>query len=1109
MIESIIEWSARNRTLVFLLTAMACLIGWWSMRHVPVDALPDLSDTQVIIYSKWDRSANLIEDQVTYPIVSALLGAPKVKTVRGISDFGYSYVYVIFDDGTDLYWARSRTQEYLSSILSNLPAGVKTTLGPDATGLGWVYQYVLVDEAGKRNAAEMRGIEDWYVRYHLKSVPGVSEIASIGGFQKQYQVNVDPQKLQGLGIGIDQVVNAVRSGNVESGARVIEYGETEYMVRGLGYAKGVSDIEDSVVASVDGTPIHIRDVGSVIAGPDLRRGVTDWNGSGEAVSGIVVMRNGSNALQVIDAVKKRLAEIESGLPRGIKVHTVYDRSELIKASISNVRRTMLEVILTVILVVTFFLWHFPSAVVPAVTIPVAILIAFIPFHRLGLTADIMSLGGIVIAIGTLVDAAIIAVEQTHKRIEQWQTGGCGGSYGATVIQAMKEVAAPSFFTLLVIAVSFLPVLALEGQEGRLFKPLAFTKTLAMLVGAICAITLAPALRLSFARVHAFQFRPAWLSRATTALIGGKVHLEARNPISRLLIRAYEPVVRWTLRKPGVVILLALTLMAVTIPVALSLENEFMPPLDEGTLLYMPSTLPGLSITEAKRLVHVTDQVLRSFPEVQEVFGKAGRSDSATDSAPLSMLETVITLQPKMQWRHVPTWYSPWSPEWLKPLLRRFSSDTISQADLVNKMNQALQIPGLVNAWTMPIRGRTDMLATGIRTPLGLKIMGAEVEEVRKISEVVEHTLRQIPGARSVFAERSADGHFVDVAWDREQLARYGLSIEKAQLTLTSAVGGEDVTTVIEGRARYPVNVRYLHDFRSDRDALSRVLISAGDGKTQVPIGELATIRTSSGPSMIRDDDGMVTGYVLVDIPESEIGAFVERANRRLADSLILPAGYAIRWSGQYDAIERSRERLRMMLPLTVMLVFILLWMNTGSVAKSALVMLAVPFSAIGAFWLLGALGYHLSVAVWIGLIALLGVDAETGVFMLLYLDLAFEKARVEHRMFSRNDLREAVVAGAARRIRPKVMTVTTMLAGLLPVLWSAGTGSEVMKRIAVPMVGGIVTSFALELLVYPAVYELWRWHTDVKPCTFESSAGNTNRGAKKGGGRTAARERVV
>ena len=1089
MIGRIIEWSARNRALVFLLTAMASLMGWWSMRHVAVDALPDLSDTQVIIYSKWDRSPNIVEDQVTYPIVSALLGAPKIKTVRGISDFGYSYVYVIFEDGTDLYWARSRVQEYLSSVLSNLPSGVKTTLGPDATGLGWVFQYVLEDQTGTRNVADLRNIQDWYLRSHLKSVPGVSEIATVGGFEKQYQVNVDPQKLQSLGVGINQVVDAVRGGNTEAGARLLESGGAEYMVRGLGYARGAEDIGNNVVAATDdGTPIHVRDVGRVAAGPDLRRGVTDWNGRGEAVSGIVVMRSGANALDVIRAVKKRLAEIQPGLPSGVRVRPVYDRSELVERSISNVQRTILEVIVTVILVIVLFLWHVPSALVPALTIPIAILISFIPFQQMGLTANIMSLGGIVIAIGALVDAAIIAVEQTHKRLEQWQVSGCRGTYTEVVIGAMKEVAGPSFFTLLVIGVSFLPVLTLEGQEGRLFKPLAYTKTLAMFVAAVCAITIDPALRLTFTRLRVFEFKPAWLSRVATAMVGGRIQSEHKHPISRLLIRVYEPVVRWTLRNPASVMLGALLAMVVTIPVAMRLNSEFMPALNEGALFYMPSTMPGISITEAKRLVHVTDQVLRRFPEVQDVLGKAGRADSATDPAPLSMLESVITLRPQAEWRRVPTWYSGWSPEWLKPLLRHITSDAISQEQLLTEMNQALQVPGVTNAWTMPIRGRIDMLSTGVRTSLGLKIMGSDASEVGRIGEQVERALRQIPGARSVFAERSGEGHFLDVAWDRGKLARYGLTIDAAQAILSSAVGGENVTTVIDGRARYPVNVRYMREFRSDREAIGRVLIPVKDGKRQIPLSELATVHATRGPSMIRDDEGLITGYVYVDIAEPNIAAFVGRAKPVLAAKVTLPSGYSTRWTGQYEAMERSRQKLAIVLPLTIALIFVLLWLNTRSFTKSMLVLLAVPFSAIGAFWLLAAMGYSLSVAVWIGLIALLGVDAETGVFMLLYLDLAYERARTQGNLRSSAELHDAIVAGAARRIRPKVMTVATMLAGLLPVLWSTGTGADVMKRVAVPMVGGIVTSFLLELLVYPVIYERWRWHGQLKHASLQSSA---------------------
>ncbi|MBZ5724964.1 MAG: CusA/CzcA family heavy metal efflux RND transporter [Acidobacteriia bacterium] len=1081
MIGRIIEFSARNRVLVFAFTAAVCLGGWWSMRHVPLDAIPDLSDTQVIVYSRWDRSPNVVEDQVTYPIVSALVGAPHVKAVRGYSDFGYSYVYTVFEDGTDLYWARSRTFEYLSSVLPNLPPGVKTTLGPDATGLGWIFQYVLVDTSGKHSLADLKSQQDWFLRYHLKSVPGVAEVAAVGGFGREYQVNVDPNRLQAYGIGINRVVEAVRGGNDDAGGRLLEFGGAEYMVRALGYARSAADIENTVlVASEGGTPILVKDVGQVVPGPDLRRGVTDLDGAGDAVSGIVVMRQGENAMDVIRRVKARLAEIAPALPAGMKVVPIYDRSELIQRATDNLRATIIEVILTVVLVILIFLWHFPSVLIPAITIPVAVLVAFIPFRAMGLTANIMSLGGIAIAIGALVDAAIVVVEQTHKKLEEWEKQGRHGDYSEVVLGAVKEVAGPSFFALLVIAASFLPVLALEAQEGRLFKPLAYTKTLSMIVAAILAITLDPALRLTLTHFRVFAFRPRWLARAATSLLAGKIHNEDRHPISRVLIRVYEPAVSWSLRHKRIVFGAAAVLLLATVPLYWKLGTEFMPPLDEGAILYMPSAMPGISIGEAQKVLQVTDRILKRFPEVDRVLGKAGRAETATDPAPLSMLETVITLKPQAAWPRIPTWYSSWSPEWLKPVFRHLTPDHISQEQLVAQMNEALQIPGLTNAWTMPVKGRIDMLTTGVRTPVGIKVYGADPAAIDEIGTRIEAVLPSVRGTRSVFSERPGEGHYLDIAWRRDQLARYGLGIDQAQAVVASAIGGESVTTTIEGRERYPVSVRYMRDYRSDPGAIARVVVPVGEGKKQVPLGELATVKLTRGPSMLRDEDGLLTGYVYVDVVGRDLGGYVAEARRTLAQKLTLPAGYSLRWTGQYEAMERVRERLGMVVPVTGCLILLLLYLNTRSIVKTLIVLLAVPFSAIGAFWFVYLLGYNLSVAVWIGLIALLGVDAETGVFMLLYLDLAYKRAREEGRLRSRADLHRAVLAGAARRIRPKFMTAATMFLGLVPILWATGTGADVMKRIAAPMVGGIFTSFLLELIVYPAVYEVWKWHFEMK-----------------------------
>jgi Cu(I)/Ag(I) efflux system membrane protein CusA/SilA len=1081
MINRIIDFSVNNKFIVLALVAATCIAGWWSMKHVPLDAIPDLSDTQVIVYSRWDRSPDIIEDQVTYPIVTAMLGAPKVKAVRGFSDFGYSYVYVIFEDGTDIYWARSRTLEYLSAVLPGLPGGVKTELGPDATGLGWIFQYALVDKTGKHSLAELRSYQDWYLRYHLKAVPGVAEVAPVGGFGKQYQVNVDPNRLQAYGIAINRVAEAIRQGNTEAAGRLIEFGGTEYNIRGRGYARSIKDFEDIVLSASDsGTPIRIKDVGQVVLGPDIRRGIADLDGEGEVVSGIVVMRQGQNALDVINRVKAKIKEIEPGLPSGVKVIPVYDRSDLILRSIDNLKSTLIEVILTVSIIVLLFLWHIPSALIPIITIPVAVLLSFIPFRMMGVTANIMSLGGIAIAIGALVDAAIVVVEQTHKNLEQWERTGRKEDYKTVVINAVKQVAGPSFFALLVIAVSFLPVLTLEGQEGRLFKPLAYTKNFSMIIAAVLAITLDPALRLFLTHMTHFNFRPSWLCKATNAVVVGTIHSEEKHPISRVLTRIYEPVASWTLRWKWAVIGMATALVIVTIPVYFKLGSEFMPPLEEGSILYMPTTMPGISITEAQKLVQVTDRIIKQFPEVERVLGKAGRADTSTDPAPLSMLETVIILKPKSQWRKADTWYSSWAPEWLKSVLRHITPDHLSQEEVISQMNDSLGIPGVSNSWTMPIKGRIEMLSTGLRTPVGLKISGADLDTIEEIGAQIESLLPSVKGTRSVFAERTGSGYFLDFEWNREALARYGLSVEEAQEVVSKAIGGENVTTTVEGRERYPVNVRYMRDFRADIGALGRVLVPASGGQRQIPLSQLATVNVASGPSMIRDEDGLLTGYVYVDVAGRDQNGYIEEATRLLKEKVKLLPGYAVSWSGQYEATQRMKERLIVVVPLTLFLVLFLLYLNTRSITKTCIVLLAVPFSAIGAFWFLYLLDYNMSIGVWVGLIALLGVDAETGVFMLLYLDLAYEQAKKEGRLKSLADLQEAIRYGAVRRLRPKFMTVATTFFGLVPIMWSIGTGSDVMKRIAAPMVGGIFTSFLLELLVYPAVYQIWKWNSELK-----------------------------
>ena len=1080
MINRIIEFSAHNRFIVFLFVAAAVLGGWWSIQRIPLDAIPDLSDTQVIVYSRWDRSPDIMEDQVTYPIVSAMLGAPKVKDVRGFSDFGYSYVYIIFDEGTDLYWARSRTLEYLSKILPRLPQGVNTELGPDATGVGWVFQYALVDTTGTRNLAELRSLQDWYLRYYLQAVPGVAEVAPLGGFVRQYQINLDPGRLQAFNIPISKVISAVREGNNDVGGRLVEFTGREYMVRGRGYAKSTTDLEKVVLAtSPSGVPVTVRDVGNVVLGPDLRRGVADLDGQGEVVSGIIVMRQGENALKVIDRVKAKIKEIEPGLPPGVKLVTAYDRSELILASIDNLKHTLIEELVVVSLIILIFLWHIPSAIIPIITIPVAVLISFIPMRMMGMTSNIMSLGGIAIAVGAMVDAAIVVVEQTHKKLEEWQRTGRKEDYRTVVVNAVKEVGGPSFFALLVIAVSFLPVLTLEAQEGRLFKPLAYTKNFAMIVAAVLAITLDPAMRLLFTHMENFQFRPRWLARVTNAVLVGTIHSEEKHPISRVLMRLYEPVVTWALRWKWLVIAGAIALVAVTVPVYQRLGSEFMPPLDEGALLFMPTTLPGISIAEAQKLMQVQDRILMRFPEVEQVLGKAGRAETSTDPAPLSMMETIILLKPKSQWRKQSTWYDNW-PDWTKRFCRRITPDQISTDQLVTEMNDAVQIPGVSNAWTMPIKNRIDMLTTGIRTPVGIKVYGADLNRIEAIGKQIESVLVQVAGTRSIFAERTAGGYFLDFDLKRDQLARYGLTVDDAQMVVMNAIGGDNVTTTVEGRERYPVNIRYMRDFRSDLNRLGRALVPAMGGQQQIPLAQIADIKLVSGPAMLRNENGLLNGYVFVDVAGRDMGSYVSEAKRVVQQKVQLPPGYTLAWSGQYEAMERVRERLKLVLPLTLFLIFLLLYVNTKSVAKTLLIFLAVPFSAVGAIWLLHLLGYNMSIGVWVGLIALMGVDAETGVFMLLYLDLAFDEWRAKGRMHSLRDLQEAITHGAVKRIRPKFMTVATMFVGLAPIMWSIGTGADVMKRIAAPMIGGIFTSFILELVVYPAIYEVWKWHSQVK-----------------------------
>ncbi|MBI3783001.1 MAG: efflux RND transporter permease subunit [Deltaproteobacteria bacterium] len=1084
MINRIIEYCAYNRFTVFMFVTAAVFAGIWSMQNIPLDAIPDLSDTQVIVYSRWDRSPDVIEDQVTYPIVTALLGAPKVQAIRGFSDFGYSYVYIIFEDGTDPYWARSRTLEYLSKILPRLPEGVRTELGPDATGLGWVFQYALVDTSGNYDLAQLRSLQDWYLRYHLQAIPGVAEVAPIGGFVRQYQVNADPNALQAYKLPLDKLVEAVRQGNNDVGGRLVELSGREYMVRGRGYARSAHDLEDIVVGINEstGTPILVKDVARVELGPDIRRGVVDLDGSGDVAAGIVIMRYGENALHVIERVKEKLKELEPGLPPSVKLVTTYDRSELINRSIRTLKRTLLEELIIVSLVILIFLWHIPSAIIPILTIPIAVIISFIPMYGMHITANIMSLGGIAVAIGAMVDAAIVVVEQTHKKLEHWDAAGRPGDYRDVVVGAVKEVGGASFFSLLVIAVSFMPVFTLEAQEGRLFKPLAFTKNFSMIIAAVLAITLDPAVRLLFTHMRNFDFRPRWLARVANAVLVGKIHSEETHPISRPLMRLYEPIVRLSLRYRWAVVGAAVLVVLATIPAYQRLGSEFMPPLNEGAILYMPTTLPGISVTEATRMLQVQDRVLKTFPEVEHVFGKIGRAETSTDPAPFSMVETTVLLKPEEQWRGKARWYSSWAPDWLKSVLRHLWSDHISWDDLVygpGGLNEAMQFPGWTNAWTMPIKNRIDMLSTGIRTPIGVKVLGADLKVIQDLGGQIEKAIQPVAGTTSVFAERTAGGYFLDFDLKREQLARYGLSISAVQDVIMSAVGGENVTTTIEGRERYPVNVRYQRGYRADLDTLSRVLVPTMDG-AQIPLAELATIRMTEGPGMIRNENGLLSGYVYVDMAGRDIGSYVADAKQAVRAQVQIPPGYSLVWSGQYEFMQRVAARLWVVVPITLFVIFILLHLNTGSWVKTTIIFLAVPFSAVGAIWLLYLLGYNTSIAVWVGLIALMGVDAETGVFMLLYLELAYDEAKEKGRLRHWEDLKDAIVQGAVKRLRPKVMTVGVMFMGLLPIMWSAGTGADVMKRIAAPMIGGIFTSFVLELVVYPAIYEIWKWHFGLK-----------------------------
>ncbi|MBK9036495.1 MAG: efflux RND transporter permease subunit [Myxococcales bacterium] len=1077
MIRRIIGFSAENRVLVLALTAVALVIAWWSMRTIPLDALPDLADTQVIVYARWDRSPDIIEDQVTYPITSALLGAPRVKTVRGLSDFGFSYVYVIFEDGTDLYWARTRVLEYLSKITPDLPAGAKIQMGPDASSVGWVFQYALVDRTGRHATDELRSYQDWFLRYAIQSVPGVAEVATIGGHVRQYQINVNPNALAAYGLSLQTVIDAVRTGNNDVGGRLVELSGREYMVRGRGYIKNIADIEQLGLRTNGGTPVLVKDVAQVVLGPEMRRGIADLDGEGDAVGGIVVMRAGENALDVIARVKAKLDDVKASLPAGVEVVVTYDRSDLIERAIDTVTSKLLEEMIIVALIILVFLWHFPSSLVPIVTIPISVLLAFIPLKLMGQNANLMSLAGIAISTGVLVDGAIVEVENAYNKIYLWQRAGRPGDFHRVRLDALLEVGPGVFFSLLVIAAAFLPIFTLVDQEGRLFKPLAYSKNLTMAIAALLAITLDPALRMMFARIDPYTFRPRWLARLATAALVGRYRSEERHPVSRLLHWLYERPCHFVLRHAWGTIAVAVLIIASAVPIYQRLGSEFMPPLREGTILYMPSAVqPGMSVAEAEKALQVQDKILRTFPEVERVFGKAGRATTSTDPAPFTMMETTIVLKPERQWRTRPRWYSSWAPAWAKSALRPFWNDRISQDQLEDELDRALRLPGISNAWTMPIKGRLDMLSTGIRTPVGIKILGSDLPTIERVAREVEAIVAELPGTRSAYAERVAGGFFLDFVLKRDQLARYGLTVDDANMMVMTAVGGDNQSMTIEGRERYGINVRYARDYRDDLASLRRVLLPLPGGRGQIPMEAIADVGLAQGPAMIRDENGFLAGYVYVDFDTSkvDIGGYVTRAKAAVAAAVTLPPGYTLTWSGQYENMLRVKERLKLVVPLTLVLIFLLLYLNTRSAFKAGLVMLAVPFSAVGAVWLLWLLDYNMSIAVWVGMIALMGLDAETGVFMLLFLDLSCDERARAGRLNTYGDLHEAVIHGAVKRIRPKAMTVCAAMLGLLPIMWSIGTGADLMKRIAAPMVGGLVTSFAMELLVYPAIYFLWR-----------------------------------
>ena len=1031
MLAKIIEWSARNVFLVLLSTAFIIAGGVYAVLHTPLDALPDLSDVQVIVYTEAPGQApQVVEDQITYPLTTAMLSVPKSKVVRGFSFFGASFVYVIFEDGTDIYWARSRVLEYLNFASGRLPKGVTPSLGPDASGVGWVYQYAVL--GAKQSLAELRTIQDWYLRYQLTKAPGVSEVASVGGFVQQYQVVVDPRRLQAFGIPLSRVSQVIRDSNRDVGGRVIEMAETEFMVRGKGCLRGKADIELLVLKSEKGVPVLLRDVARVELGPDERRGITELNGEGEVVSGIAMARYGQNALAVIAGLKEKIAEVASGLPEGVHIESVYDRSELILRAIDNLKVTLLEESTIVALVCVVFLLHVRSALVAIVMLPVGVLIAFIAMRALGMNSNIMSLGGIAIAIGAMIDAAIVMIENAHKHLERLPENADRSARAQAMINACKEVGPALFFSLLIITVSFLPVFTLEAQEGRLFSPLAYTKTFSMAGAAFLSITLVPVLMLLFIR--------------------GKILPEAKNPVNRALIALYRPIIAAVMNWKKTTIAIALLALAVSLYPASRLGSEFMPTLNEGTLFYMPTTLPGLSVTKAAELLQTQNKIIKSFPEVASVFGKAGRAQTATDPAPLEMFETIINLKPESEWR---------------------AGLTIDK--LIAEMDKALQLPGVANSWTMPIKARIDMLSTGIRTPIGIKVFGKDLDEMERVARQIEVVVKKVPGTTSAYAERITGGFYLNIEPQREQLARYGLGIGELQEVIATALGGETVTTTVEGRERFGVSVRYPRELRADPQTIAQVLVPTSDG-AMIPLGQLAKVEIAKGAPSIRTENALLSAYIYVDIRERDIGSYVAEAQKAVREQVKFPPGYYATWSGQFEYMERAAAKMKIVIPVTLAIIFVLLYLNFRRLTETLIVMLSVPFALVGGIWLMWALGYNFSVAVAVGFIALAGVAAETGVIMLIYLDHALEARRTQRaaagQALQPGDLYAAVMEGAVERVRPKMMTVVAIMAGLLPIMWSHGAGSEVMSRIAAPMIGGMISSTVLTLVVIPAIYAL-------------------------------------